>query len=207
MIYNKLDSTTDSHPGDVPREVVGGGSRGPFPTYRPTLADVFFRPARRSDESSQAQGGCGRDCGAGFRVRGREAGTRGTSVTIQFTVWGSPRTKKTSNQVVTRGRVRVLPSKAWTTWVKTAPILRGTNRDEPVIQVFSVADELYNICAIFYRDARRGDAVGYYQRLADLLEKRGVISNDKFFVSWDGSRLEIDRKYPRVEIVLTACPA
>ena len=125
--------------------------------------------------------------------------------TIQFTVWGSPRTKKTSNQVITRGRVRVLPSKAWTNWVKTAPILRGINRDEPVIQVFSVADKPYNVCATFYRDARRGDAVGFYQGLADLLEKRGVISDDKFFVSWDGSRLEIDRENPRVEITLTPC--
>lgn len=127
-------------------------------------------------------------------------------MTIQFTVWGAPRTKKTSNQVVTRGGVRVLPSKAWTRWVKTAPILRGTNRDEPVRQVLGVPDKPYNIAATFYRDARRGDAVGYYQGLADLLEKRRVISDDKFFVSWDGSRLEIDRENPRVVVRLTSCP-
>ena len=124
---------------------------------------------------------------------------------ILFTVWGSPRTKKTSNRLVHAGRIRVLPSKAWVKWVKTAPILRGITRDEPVRQVLGVADKPYNVCATFYRDARRGDAIGYYQGLADLLEKRGVISDDKFFVSWDGSRLEIDRENPRVEVTLTAC--
>lgn len=122
---------------------------------------------------------------------------------IRFTVWGSPRTKKTSNQVVTKGRVRVLPSKAWSRWVKTAPILRGITREEPVRQVLSIADRPYNICATFYRDARRGDAVGYYQGLADLLEKRGVISDDKWLCAWDGSRLRVDRVNPRVEVVLT----
>lgn len=129
---------------------------------------------------------------------------RVAGVTIQFTVWGSPRTKKTSNRLVVAGhRTRILPSKAWERWVKTAPILRGTNRDEPVRQVLGVPDKPYNVCATFYRDARRGDAIGFYQGLADLLEKRGVISDDKFFVSWDGSRLEIDRENPRVEVTLT----
>ena len=69
--------------------------------------------------------------------------------------------------------------------------------DEPVV------DSPHNCRALFYRDAARGDAVGYYQGLADLLEKRGVISNDKWLVSWDGSRLEIDKENPRVEVTLT----
>ena len=125
-------------------------------------------------------------------------------MTIQFTVWGSPRTKKTSNRLVVAGhRHRILPSKAWTNWVKTAPILRGTNRDEPVRQVLGVPDKPYNVCATFYRDARRGDWLGYCQGLADLLEKRGVISNDKWFCAWDGSRLYVDRENPRVEVTLT----
>ena len=130
-------------------------------------------------------------------------------MTIRFTVYGAPRTKKTSNQVVTRGRVRVLPSKAWMKWVKTALVVA----DERMVVDDRVCDEHcvllnpepYNIKATFYRDANRGDAVGYYQGIADLLEKRHVIADDKWLVSWDGSRLEIDRKNPRVEIVLTPC--
>jgi hypothetical protein len=55
---------------------------------------------------------------------------------------------------------------------------------------------------LFYRDAERGDAVGYYQGLADLLEKRGVVANDRLIMSWDGSRLLKDSANPRVELTL-----
>jgi hypothetical protein len=65
----------------------------------------------------------------------------------------------------------------------------------------------YNCAAIFYRDANRGDAVGYYQGLADVLEKAQVITNDKFITQWDGSRLLVDRENPRVELVLTEVAA
>ena len=61
--------------------------------------------------------------------------------------------------------------------------------------------------AIFYRDADRGDLVGYMQGLADLLEKRGILKNDRQIVSWDGSRLALDRDNPRVEVLLVAPPA
>lgn len=61
-----------------------------------------------------------------------------------------------------------------------------------------------NCAAIFYRDANRGDAVGYYQWLADALESAGVLSNDKWIVQWDGSRLAKDAKRPRIEVTLTA---
>ena len=60
-----------------------------------------------------------------------------------------------------------------------------------------------NCAALFYRDALRGDAVGFYQGLADVLEKAGIVENDKFIVSWDGSRLRKDAARPRVELVLT----
>lgn len=124
---------------------------------------------------------------------------------IRFTVYGAPRTKKTHNQVVTKGRVRVLPSKAWTRWVKTAEVVFAKRDDckDSIVDRAIVPDRDYNVSAAFYRDALRGDAVGYYQGLADLLEKRGIISNDKWLVSWDGSRLLKDRDRPRVEVELT----
>src|SRR3990167_9800113 len=52
--------------------------------------------------------------------------------------------------------------------------------------------ESVNCRALFYRDANRGDFIGYAQGLADLLEKRGVLTNDVCLVSWDGSRLLVD---------------
>jgi hypothetical protein len=61
-----------------------------------------------------------------------------------------------------------------------------------------------NCRALFYRDANRGDAVGLYQGLADVLEHGGVVTNDKYLVSWDGSRLLKDSARPRVEVELIA---
>ena len=122
-------------------------------------------------------------------------------MTRHYVILGAPRTKKTSNRVVRlrgkkAGRPLVLPSKAWATWCRFAVI--------DTAYVFGSAVSVpVNCTATFYRDANRGDAVGYYQGLADLLQKRGVIANDRLIVSWDGSRLAVDRDRPRVEITLT----
>ena len=122
---------------------------------------------------------------------------------IKFTVFGAPRTKKNHNVLARAGGRRVvLPSKAWTKWAKTAwfegPAFVGllTTMDLKITTP-------HNICATFYRDRNTGDAVGYYQGLADLLQKRGVISDDKWLVSWDGSWLLKDADNPRVEITLS----
>lgn len=129
---------------------------------------------------------------------------------------GAPRTKKTSNVMAhtganQRGRGIVLPSKNWMRWARQAQI---TWEEHPLERPLGVAPQWVPIAllqpiacpvncrAIFYRDALRGDAVGYYQGLADLLEKRTVITNDRLIVSWDGSRLLKDAAHPRVELWL-----
>ncbi len=61
-----------------------------------------------------------------------------------------------------------------------------------------------NGCALFYREALTGDAVGYYQALADALQEARIVENDKLIVSWDGSRLLKDAATPRVEVALEA---
>ena len=48
-----------------------------------------------------------------------------------------------------------------------------------------------------------GDAVGYYQAVADWLELAGALVNDKWIVSWDGSGMRKDQACPRVEVTLT----
>lgn len=115
---------------------------------------------------------------------------------VKLTVYGAPRTKKNSlRRFRPKGSNRTLsmPSKAWTEWNRTAHV--EGKPSEPI--TYEV-----NCFAIFYRDALRGDAVGYYQGLADLLEKHGVVDDDKRIVSWDGSRLLKDAKNPRVEVEL-----
>jgi glycine/D-amino acid oxidase-like deaminating enzyme len=54
--------------------------------------------------------------------------------------------------------------------------------------------------ALFFRDANRGDAAGYYQALSDWLERAGILANDKLIAAWDGSRLLVDREFPRIEV-------
>ena len=56
-----------------------------------------------------------------------------------------------------------------------------------------------NVKAHFYREKNIGDAVGYYQALADALEEGGIVENDRLIERWDGSRLMKDSERPRVE--------
>lgn len=128
--------------------------------------------------------------------------TPGQSLT--FTLPVKPRTKKNSRRHIQRRaksgkQITVpLPSEAYASmeaqivaYVRTAGL--GWGLSQPV-----------NCAAVFYRDAHRGDAVGYYQALGDALEAAGVVSNDKWIVQWDGSRLRKDANRPRIEVTLTA---
>lgn len=127
---------------------------------------------------------------------------------ITFTIPGAPRTKKNSGRIVTAGRGgrhRILPSAAWSGWAERAcldiaMVTRVRRGEFPLLTPV-------NCCALFYRDANRGDAVGFYQGLADLLQKSGVIADDVQIVSWDGSRLLKDASNPRVQITLTEIPS
>ncbi len=122
---------------------------------------------------------------------------------VAFVIHGAPRTKKNSGRLIT-GRIivgtrfrrrspTILPSRAWENWKNTALVagVTGPPIDYPV-----------NCNAAFYRDRAQGDAVGYYQGLADFLEKRQIVTDDKWLISWDGSRLYKDAAAPRVEVVL-----
>lgn len=120
---------------------------------------------------------------------------------IRLTIPGIPRTKKNSQRVVPRGGRHIpLPSKAWEEWAADAvPKLQFWAQQ---MRLAPLARPL-NCAALFYRDANRGDAAGFYQGLADILEKAGIVANDKWIVSWDESRLCKDASRPRVELVLT----
>lgn len=60
-----------------------------------------------------------------------------------------------------------------------------------------------NMEATYYRDANRGDLMGYHDGLADFLQFWGIITNDVLIRTTDGSRLSKDAENPRVEVVLT----
>lgn len=128
-------------------------------------------------------------------------------MTAAFVIIGAPRTKKTHNRIFRRKGVKhpvVMPSEAHETWSAVAlpqvRLLRGDIARQ--LGMLLPLERAVNVAAAFYRDAERGDAVGYYQALADLLELSGVVSNDSLIRSWDGSRLLKDAARPRIEVRL-----
>ena len=136
---------------------------------------------------------------------------------ISFVLPVTPRTKKNSRTHV-RKRAKTgnmitvpLPSNAYrqmegqlVAWAKTTIVQDPTRDDEPLWLAHTALAQPLNCAAIFYRDADRGDAVGYYQGLADALEAAGVVADDKWIKQWDGSRLAKDASRPRIEVTLTA---
>jgi hypothetical protein len=90
---------------------------------------------------------------------------------------------------------KIVPSAAWLAWRDVAvPQLRLQWAGRAPI------DQSINVAATFFRDAKRGDAVGYYQSLADVLQEAGIVTDDKVITSWDGSRLSKDALNARVEV-------
>ena len=150
-----------------------------------------------------------RSSGAAFKLRPGES--------ITFVLPVTPRTKKNSRRHIKRrskstGKTITvpLPSEYYETMeagiISFARSLAGYVFYQPrpyLLAGLRLAQPL-NCAAIFYRDALRGDAVGYYQGLADALESAGVLSDDKWIVQWDGSRLAKDAKRPRIEVTLRA---
>lgn len=63
--------------------------------------------------------------------------------------------------------------------------------------------ENVNVRALFFREKNIGDAVGFYQALADALQEGGIVANDRQIVSWDGSRLLKDTERPRIIVTIT----
>jgi hypothetical protein len=134
------------------------------------------------------------------RKRAAPAPPRDGLNSIRLTLYGAPRTKKNhAARLVHAGKPCVVPSAAWMAW-------RDSVRGQ-VHPWMRLCDQKYNCEAVFFRDADRGDANGYYQGLADVLEELEVVSNDRLLVSWDGSALLVDRTHPRVEITLTPTEA
>lgn len=121
---------------------------------------------------------------------------------LTLTIFGAPRTKKTHSRIFRAGRTgrpRIMPSAAHEAWyaVASAAVVhwRTANR------VATITDPV-NVRALFYREALTGDTCGYYQALADLLERTGVLENDRLIASWDGSRLLKSKENPRIEVMI-----
>lgn len=138
----------------------------------------------------------------------------GESITFVLPV--TPRTKKNSRKHIKRrsksGKVITVPLPSDAYSKMEAEIVAWAN-DIPgnllVGCVVRCACELelaqpLNCAAIFHREKNIGDAVGYYQGLADALEAAGIVADDKWITQWDGSRLAKDADRSRIEVTLRA---
>lgn len=120
-------------------------------------------------------------------------------VPVRIVLEGAPRTKKNSSRIVRMGRrARLLPSAAFRAYQEACLWqLRDWSARPPI-------DGWVGCAAIFYRDRDVGDLNNYTAALADILEKAGVLVNDRLIRSWDGSRVDKDPARPRVEVLLTS---
>ena len=130
---------------------------------------------------------------------------------LTFSVYGAPRTKKNSGRrkySFARKRTFNVPSEAYETWARIArkslPLIKQQIADAGV--GLPISCDL-NCQAVIYRLADAGDAVGFYQGLADWLQDVGIVVDDVQIRQWDGSRLTKDAKLPRIEITLDELPA
>ena len=130
-------------------------------------------------------------------------------VNYRFTLYGAPRTKKTSNQASRTGKhcpkcklgtgmVRVFPSAQFRKWQEECASYVST---KPELNL--ALSKPLGMCALVYRDRASGDFVGYMQGISDVLQHVGIVLNDRYIVHHDGSRLRRDPNNPRVEITLT----
>lgn len=145
---------------------------------------------------------------------------------IRLIITGTPRTKKNDRVMGKAAKPLHLPSKAYMKWEREAEIripgvclqppwgfgylreaeaLLWTGRQiEPLLHQAMLPDRPLNCEALIYRHADVGDPVGFYQAIADLLEHKRVLANDRQIRQWDGTRCLVDRAQPRVELTLTA---
>jgi hypothetical protein len=146
-----------------------------------------------------------------------------------ITIFGTPRTKKTSNEIhltvhkkYVRGWVQGLAGKvaigatpgelmrAILMKVKVQPskLYRRWAKDAPSIAGgagFPVDCDCH-VIATFYRERAIGDLTGYMQGLGDFLQERKFMKNDRLIVNWDGTRLDKDASRPRTEVIIKEVP-
>lgn len=118
-----------------------------------------------------------------------------------LTIIGAPRTKKNSQRIMRGrgGRPFVAQSAQHDAWAGPA-ILQLRAR----WGLRTPLDGHINLRALIYRERATGDLGNYLAAVCDVLERSGVVLNDKFIEGFDGSRMLKDAKNPRIEIELTA---
>ncbi len=110
---------------------------------------------------------------------------------------GQPATKKNSQAArCVNGKPVVLQSKAYRNYEKAA--LKALLACP--FEIF--AGPVVVTVQYWLKNKRRPDLTNLLQATADILEKAGVISDDREIASWDGSRIMGVGPEPRAEITI-----
>ncbi len=120
---------------------------------------------------------------------------------MTLTILGPPITKSNHQRIFRGkgGRPRVAQSAAYVKW-ETDAIGQLAKQLGPPSPPTNVPVALR---AIFYRERRTGDLGNFLKSLCDVIERSGIVENDRLIVSFDGCRLAHDKVRPRVEFELT----
>lgn len=114
-----------------------------------------------------------------------------------MTLYGEPRTKKNSSRILSgrAGRPYVAPSKAFVDYEESC-LWQIKKPHGPISARVNVR------CVYYMKTSRRVDLVNLLEATCDILVKAGVLEDDhcRIVAGHDGSRVELDRKKPRVEI-------
>ncbi len=117
---------------------------------------------------------------------------------------GRPITKKNSQRIIfnkVTGRRMVIQSKKYLEYEKECLWQLKQYRDKHIGPV--------QVTARYWMPDRRSwpDLMGLLQATCDILERAGIIENDKNVVRLDGSEIVgVDRENPRVEVEVIARP-
>lgn len=118
---------------------------------------------------------------------------------INFVLWGDPRTKKNSMQMVGGKHPRLLPSKAYKAYWEDC--------QQQILSIRPAYEETIcypvNVRCVYYMKTRRKvDLVNLIEGTLDILVDAGILMDDNSGIAagHDGSRVEYDKDNPRVEI-------
>ncbi len=120
---------------------------------------------------------------------------------MKLTLYGNPATKKNSQRILYKftkfGRKTpfIAPSKAYVDY-ETDCLQQIKRPHNPISARVNVR------CVYYMKTARRVDLANLIEATTDILVKARVLEDDnsKIVAAHDGSRVELDRKNPRVEI-------
>jgi len=158
------------------------------------LLGLYFRAEKARQEAEDWQAAA-EIATTDMNGTGRDRPTGWSSIVIP----GQPASKKNSQIVrCINGKPLLLQSKAYRAYEKAA--LKALME----YQGKRVSGPVEVTVHYWLKDNRRPDLNNLMAATADILEKAGVISNDRDIVSWDGSRIMGTSPNPRAEIILTS---